>query len=156
MSLNRKTFNHAFNDPIDGLWLALYRIGFGLCLLWQIWKYFSADLIRNFYVEPTFHFTWLLFDFVRPWSEPWMYLHFAVLGIAAACITVGFHYRLASFVFWLGYTWIFLIDQCWYLNHYYLICLLSFLAIFLPANCQLSVDSWTHAHIRSRVETCWT
>ncbi len=156
MSINRSTVNQFLNRPIDSLWLALYRISLGLCLLWQVWKYFSADLIRNFYVEPTLHFTWLLFDFVRPWPEPWMYLHFAVLGIAAACITVGFHYRLASFVFWIGYTWAFLIDQCWYLNHYYLICLLSFLAMFLPADCELSIDAWRHAKIRSRVVPAWT
>jgi len=156
MSTNRRTINQFLNEPVDSLWLALYRIALGLCLLWQVWKYFSADLIRNFYVEPTIHFTWLLFDFVRPWPEPWMYFHFTVLGIAASCIAVGFHYRLAAFVFWLGYSWVFLIDQCWYLNHYYLICLLSFLAIFLPANCDLSIDAWRNPRICSRTVPSWT
>ncbi len=156
MSTNRRSIKDFLDQPVHSVWLALYRIAFGACLFWQVWKYFSADLIRNFYVEPTFHFTWLLFDFVRPWSEPWMYLHFAILGIAAACITVGFHYRFAAFVFWLGYSWVFLIDQCWYLNHYYLICLLSFLAIFLPANCDLSIDAWRNPKTRRLVVPAWT
>ena len=155
MSLPKRIVD-VLHRPVDGLWLALFRIGLGLCLLWQIWKYFSADLIHNFYVEPQFHFTWLLFDSVRPCSPQGMYLHFALLAIAASCITLGFYYRLSAFVFWLGYTWAFLIDQCWYLNHYYLICLLSFLAIFLPAASELSLDAWRHPDSHRTTVPTWT
>lgn len=143
-------------EPIDGSWLALYRVGFGACLLWHIWKYFSTDLIRTFYVEPTHHFTWLWLDFVRPWPERGMYLHFSILAVAAACILVGFYYRLAALIFCVGYTWIFLLDQCWYLNHYYLICLLAFLAIFLPANRQWSIDSLRNPQLRRDSVPTWT
>lgn len=154
--LQKTSFARRLTKPIDSTWLGLYRIGFGVCLLWQIWKFFSADLIRTYYVEPTFHFRWLMFDFVRPWSESGMYLHFAMLGIAATCIAIGFHYRLASLVFCIGYTWVFLIDQCWYLNHYYLICLLSFIGLFLPADCRLSLDAWRLPGRRQRTVPAWT
>lgn len=144
------------SQPVDGSWLALYRMGLGACLLWQMWKFFSTDLIRSLYVEPTHHFTWFGFDFVRPWPESAMYLHFSVMAVAAACILVGFHYRFASFVFWLGSTWVFLIDQSWYLNHHYLICLLSFVGIFLPASQQWSIDAWRDPQRRSDTVPLWT
>ncbi|MCH2202823.1 MAG: HTTM domain-containing protein [Fuerstiella sp.] len=143
-------------QSIDGLWLALYRIGLGACLLWQIWKFFSTDLIYTFYIEPRYHFTWLGLDFVKPWPGQGMYVHFGVLAVAASCILVGFHYRLAAFVFCAGYTWVFLIDQCWYLNHYYLLCLLSFLSIFLPANRELSIDAFRKPSLRREWTPRWT
>jgi len=148
MSTTRRPILDRLTQPIDGLWLALYRIGLGSCLLWQMWKYFSTDLIYSDFIEPTHHFTWLWFGFVKPWPGQGMYIHFYVLAVAASCILLGFHYRLAAFVFWLGYTWVFLIDQCYYLNHYYLICLLSFLAIFLPANREWSVDALRNPELR--------
>lgn len=156
MSEPRKSLSARLSAPIDGSWLALYRIGFGACMLWQMWKFFSTDLIRSLYVEPTHHFTWLGFDFVRPWPETWMYLHFSVMAVAASCILVGFYYRVACSVFCVGMTWIFLIDQSWYLNHYYLICLLSFLGIFLPASRQWSIDAILNPSMRSNRVPTWT
>ena len=85
-----------------------------------------------------------------------MYVHFFVLALAAFCMMVGFFYRAAAVVFWLGYTYVFLIDKCWYLNHYYLIALLSFIAIFLPADRRLSVDAWRKPAIRTNVAPAWT
>jgi len=143
-------------QPIDGLWRALYRIGLGGCLLWQVWKYFSAGLIHSYYIEPAHHFTWPGLSFVRPWSESGMYMHFALLAVAAMCILLGFRYRIAATVFFVGYTWLFLIDVCWYLNHYYLICLLSFLAIFLPANRELSIDVLRNPKLRRQWTPSWT
>jgi vitamin K-dependent gamma-carboxylase len=156
MSSTQLTIANRLTQPVDGLWLALYRIGLGACLLWQMWKYFSTDLIYSDFIEPTHHFTWLWFDFVKPWPGQGMYIHFYVLAVAASCILVGFHYRLAAFVFWLGYTWVFLIDQCYYLNHYYLICLLSFLAMFLPANREWSIDALRNPELRRDWAPTWT
>ena len=49
-----------------------------------------------------------------------------------------------------------LVDKCWYLNHYYLICLLAFLGIFLPANRELSIDARRYPELRSRTVPRWT
>ena len=148
-------FQRAF-EPIDGLWLALFRIGFGACMVWQAWYYFSTDLIYNYYIEPTHHFTYPGFDWVQPLPGNGTYAQFFVLGVAAMCIMLGFYYRTACFVFFLGFTHHFLTDKSWYLNHYYLICLLNFLAIFLPANRQLSLDAWRYPELRERTVPRWT
>jgi len=85
-----------------------------------------------------------------------MYLHFYVLGVSAACMLLGFYFRLASFVFAVGFTYVFLIDQCWYQNHYYLVCLLSLLCIFLPAQRALSLDAWRRPTLRSDIAPRWS
>jgi hypothetical protein len=43
-------------------------------------------------------------------------------------------------LFFLGYTYIFLLDQATYNNHFYLICLLSFVLILAPLNRSWSLD----------------
>src|SRR6185437_14222123 len=58
---------------------------------------------------------------------------FFVLGLAAACVMMGFLYRFAAPVLFLAFTYFFLLDQTRYMNHLYLICLISFLMCFLPA-----------------------
>ena len=85
-----------------------------------------------------------------------MYIHFFVLGLAAACVMVGFLYRIAAPVFFLAFTYFFLLDQTRYLNHFYLVCLISFLMCFLPAERAFSVDALLRRKIRSDVVPAWT
>jgi hypothetical protein len=69
---------------------------------------------------------------------------------------VGFLYRIAAPVFFLAFTYFFLLDQTRYLNHFYLVCLISFLMCFLPANRAFSVDALLRPKIRSDVVPAWT
>ena len=59
-----------------------------------------------------------------------MYIHFYVLGIATACIMVGFLYRIAAPIFFLAFTYLFLLEQARYLNHFYLVLFNQFLDVF--------------------------
>ena len=107
--------------------LAVFRIAFGSLLLWEVWKYVANGWIARYYVDPAFHFTYYGFEWVRPWPGPWMYVHVTVLGVLAACIALGACYRLAAGLFFLGFSYLFLLEQARYLNHLYLVCLLGFL-----------------------------
>jgi hypothetical protein len=85
-----------------------------------------------------------------------MYIHWAVLGVLALFITAGFLYRLSAALFFIGFTYCFLLDQSTYLNHFYLVCLLSFLLIFMPAHGALSVDAWLRPRLRAQTTPAWT
>jgi hypothetical protein len=69
-----------------------------------------------------------------------MYVLFSVATVAALLMATGFLYRFAAVAFFLGFTYIELIDVTTYLNHYYFISLVAFLLIWLPANRSYSVD----------------
>src|SRR6185503_1214185 len=90
------------------------------------------------------------------WPGRGMYIHFFVLGLAAACVMAGFLYRIAAPVLFLTFTYSFLLDQTRYLNHLYLVCLISFLMCFLPAERAFSVDALLRRKIRSDVVPAWT
>jgi hypothetical protein len=130
--------------PVDGASLAVFRICFGLLMLGVVWQYGANGWITSDYVEPTFHFTYYLFPFVQPWPGDSMYWHFGVLGLLATLMAVGLYYRLAAWGFFLAFTYLFLLDKTYYLNHNYLICLLSFLLAIVPAESAWSLDAWRH------------
>jgi vitamin K-dependent gamma-carboxylase-like protein len=142
--------------PVDIASLVCFRIVFGLILLWEVCRYFQYGWIRDYYIDPAFYFSYYGFDWVRPWPGIGMYLHFAVLGILAICIAAGFRYRLSATLFFLGFTYVFLLDESRWLNHFYLVILVSFLLIFVPAHRAFSVDSLVRPLIRSDTVPAWS
>jgi hypothetical protein len=146
----------ALFEPVDISFLVFFRILFGGIMLWEVYRYFTYDWISRYYVAPAVNFTYYGFSWVKPWPGRGMYIHFFVLGLAAACVIAGFLYRIATPVFFLAFTYIFLLDQTRYLNHLYLVCLISFLMCFLPAERAFSVDALLRRRIRSDVVPAWT
>ena len=71
-----------------------------------------------------------------------MHLHFALLGVFALGIAVGYRYRVCALAFFLGFTYVELLDKTNYLNHYYWVTLVSLLMVFLPLHHFASVDRW--------------
>lgn len=112
--------------------------------------------VKEFYIDPIFHFTYLGFDWVQPFSASGMYVVFFALTICAFCITVGLFYRLSMSVFFLLFTYIELLDKTYYLNHYYFVSLLSFLLIFLPLHRSWSLDASLRPASRSETVPVWT
>jgi len=82
-----------------------------------------------------------------------MFVHFAVLGALAAAVAAGLGYRVTAPLLGLGLTYVFLLDEARYLNHFYLICLLAFVLALVPANARWSIDA---ARTGPRPVPAWT
>jgi hypothetical protein len=152
----RQRLSAALFNPVDISFLVFFRILFGGIMLWEVYRYFTYGWIARYFVEPAVNFTYYGFSWVKPWPGRGMYIHFFVLGLAAACVIIGFLYRIAAPVFFLTFTYFFLLDQTRYMNHFYLVCLISFLMCFLPAERAFSVDALLRRKIRSDVVPAWT
>ena len=142
-------------EPIDAASLAVFRIAFGFLMLWEVLHFFSNDLLGALFVEPAFLFKFHGLEWVRPWPGAWLYVHFAALGALSILIMIGLWYRVAIALFAVGFTYVFLLDQGLYLNHFYLICLVSLLMTFVPANRIWSIDAWKHRG-RPAVVPAWS
>ena len=94
------------------------------------------------------------FEWIQPFGKWGMYLLFSLIALSAMCIMLGFLYRLATILFFLSFSYSELIDATNYLNHYYLVCLLAFLLIFLPANRAYSIDVWRKPKIKKKLYSC--
>ncbi len=132
---------HAGSEPCSPASAAAFRIIFGLVGVVAVIRFAANGWISELYIEPAYHFSYHGFGWVQAWPGWGMYLHFALLGLASLCVALGYRYRLSIAAFFLLFTYVELIDQTTYLNHYYFISLISFIMIFLPLGWTASLDS---------------
>lgn len=142
--------------PVDIAALAAFRFLFGSMMALAMVRFIAKGWVSELYVEPAFHFTYPGFGWVHPWPGGWMHLHFFLLALLACGVALGCFYRLCAVLFFLGFTYVELLDQTTYLNHYYLICLLSGLLAVLPAHRLWSIDVWRNPALRTEAAPAWT
>jgi len=121
--------------------LALFRLGFGFLMTFSIVRFWLKGWIKTMYIDPSFHFTFYGFEWVKPVGE-YTYILFFICGLSAFLVAIGYKYYIAIITFFLSFTYIELMDKTTYLNHYYFVSILSFLMIFLPCNSSYSIDSF--------------
>ncbi len=142
--------------PVDILSLAVFRVLFGLIMAAGTARFLLSGWVEELFVRPTFFFKYNGFEWVPVWEPIGLYLHFGVVLAAALCVAVGLFYRWSLAVFIVGFTGIQLMDQTNYLNHYYLVILLSCVMLILPANRALSLDVWRTPTLSSETAPAWT
>jgi hypothetical protein len=133
--------NKYLNTYTHASTLAFYRLAFGLMMLFSLIRFASYGWIKKFYIDPEFHFTYYGFSWVTPIGN-YTYLIFICAAGASIMVAVGYKYKWAILIFFLSFTYIELMDKTTYLNHYYFITVISFILVFLPANCYFSVDAY--------------
>ncbi len=138
----------SFRDTVTGYFgrrtsiapLVVFRICFGLMMMFSMIRFWSKGWIHSLYIEPTHHFTFYGFEFVSPPGQ-YTYLLFLACTLSALMLALGLFYRFAAALLFLSFTYIELMDKSTYLNHYYFISLVCLLMIFLPAHRSFSVDA---------------
>ena len=151
------TFRQRFVDaPADIASLAVFRILFGSLMAASMIRFLALGWVDDFYVVPTYHFTWELFPWVAPLPGPLMHTIFVVLALLGCGIALGWYYRACAALFFLGFTYVELIDKTTYLNHYYLVTLLSALLVVLPAHRAWSVDARRSRPLAADTVPAWT
>ena len=145
----------AGSRPVSGASAAAFRIAFGALGVIAVIRFAARGWIDEFYVAPEHHFTYSGFWWVQPWPGWGMYVHFALLGLAALGVALGYRYRLSIAAFFLLFTYVELLDKTTYLNHYYLVSLLSFLMIFMPLHRTASLDAQRSPHPLNGTVPVW-
>lgn len=143
-------------SPMSAAPLAVFRVLFGFIMLVSIIRFAAKGWIYELYVQPGYYFTFYGFDWVTSLGEPGMYILFAVMGLAAFFIMLGYHYRLAAVLFFLSFTYVELIDKTNYLNHYYFVSIVSFLLMLVPAHRYFSLDAWKKPFLKREKVPAWT
>jgi vitamin K-dependent gamma-carboxylase len=129
--------------------LAAFRASFGALMLISVARFAALGFIDELLLAPSFHFTFLGFDWVRPLPVFAMYAWFALMGVAALGLAAGALTRVSAAIFFFTWTYVELIDKTNYLNHYYLVSLIALWFVFAPSNTVASVDARLHPALRS-------
>lgn len=132
---------HSAHQPIDGDAVAYFRFLFGTVGLFWAFKQFSTQSIEYLYILPRYHFHYYGFEWVELFGSTATKWELLILGLAAAGIALGLCYRIAAFTFATVFSHLFLADKCLYQNHYYLICLVAWIMVIIPANRVASLDA---------------
>ncbi len=127
--------------PVDAASLAVFRVGFGLIVAVAALRFLANGWVDLLLDADGFHFTYPGFAWVRPFPQPWLHLHFVALAGLGLMIAAGLFYRAAVVLFFVAFTYVELIDQTTYLNHYYLVSLLAALLAFMPLGRIAALDA---------------
>jgi hypothetical protein len=136
--------------------LAVFRIAFGAVLFISSCRFIAKGWIEEFYLKPKFHFPFFGFEWLAPFSPAIMYLLYVIMAIAALFICLGLFYRIATVLFFLIFCYAELLDKTYYLNHYYLVTICSFLLIWVPANRYFSLDILRKPTLLATQVPSWT
>ena len=147
--------NQFLFKQIDNSALIVFRIIFGLlCLLESVGAIFTG-WVKYTLIDPKFTFNFIGLDFLQPLPGNWMYVYYTVMGCFGLLIMLGYKYRLSIIGFTLLWTTTYLMQKASYNNHYYLLCLLSGIMMFLPANAYASVDAKLNPSIKKTAMPSW-
>lgn len=140
---------------IDNSGLIVFRIFFGLlCFLESVGAVITG-WVRKTLVEPEFTFSFIGFEWLQPLPGNWMYVYYIIMGLFGLLIMVGYKYRLSMFMFATMWTATYLMQKSSYNNHYYLLFILSYLMVLLPANRYASVDVKLNPSIKQISMPAW-
>lgn len=128
--------------PVDAASLAFFRVSFGIIMLVECWRFWDHGWISRYYIDPEVYFKYYGFEWIEPWPGSGMYWHFVLLAVLSLLITVGAFYRIASILFFFAFSYVFLLDQSRYLNHFALVILLALILMVVPAHRCFSLDAW--------------
>jgi vitamin K-dependent gamma-carboxylase len=141
--------------PVPGASIALFRIAFGVLMVVDVGLYLPT-LVTEYYVEPTFNFAYDPWGLVRPVPGAFgMHLVYLAKGLAAVLVALGLWYRPAAATFFILTTYVFLLDSSFFQNHEYLISMLSFWLILLPAHRMWSLDARRRPELAATTQPAW-
>lgn len=131
-------FQQRLCEPVDGSSLGLLRIVFGALVAYEV-----VDLWRlapGLYLAPPIRFGYEGFAFVAQSSAAMVHVAFWGAFLSAIAVMLGFCYRVSALALFVGFGYLFLLEEAIYLNHFYLIVLLSGLLVVLRADRWAAVD----------------
>lgn len=138
--------------PVDGASIAVFRVGFGLLGVAVVARLLAYGWWKQLYLDPLYLLPYPGFEWLPRPSAAGLLLHLAAIAISAAAVALGWRTRAALAVFFVSFTWLELLDQTTYLNHYVWISAAALLMAMLPLRGgAASVPAWTLFALRAQV-----
>ncbi|WP_430399555.1 HTTM domain-containing protein [Flavobacterium sp.] len=125
---------------IDNSPLVVFRIFFGFLIACESFGAIITGWVKKVLIDPQFTFSFIGLEWLQPLPNNLMYVYFIIMGLVGICIMLGFKYTYAINTFTFLWAGVYFMQKSSYNNHYYLLLLISFCMIFLPANKYKSLD----------------
>jgi hypothetical protein len=140
---------------VDNSALVIFRMIYGFLLAVEAFGSIGMGAVYRLFIEPKTTFTFIGFEFLTPLPGSAMYFLYVLMGIAGIMIMLGYKYRVAMLFYAISWSYVYLLQKSSYNNHCYLIMLLNFLMIVLPAHRSASIDAKLVPEIRQEHMSRW-
>lgn len=140
---------------IDNSPLIVFRIFFGFLIACESFGAILTGWVKNVLIAPKFTFSFIGLDWLQPLPGFGMYVYFIIMGFLGIAIMLGFRYKFAIIFYTILWAGVYFMQKTSYNNHYYLLLLISFYMIFLPANQYASLDVKQQRVVAQNVMPKW-
>ena len=100
--------------------LGLFRIFFGLVLLYQAIYYIKIGFVHNFVTGPEYLFQYPIYEYLPILPEGLLNALLYIMLLSAVGITLGFFYKISMLTYGVIFTYLSFMDITLYNNHIYL------------------------------------
>ncbi len=117
--------------PTDAASLAAFRVLLGLLLFCATLRAWHSGVVEQAFLAPKYFFP----HYGLAWLPPpgaYAYALYALIAGSALCLALGAYTRVAAAVLCLAFSYAHFVDVTNYLNHYYLVSLLTGLLAMVP------------------------
>lgn len=156
MIRNSAMYGNFLFNRIDNSQIIVFRIFFGLLMMVECWGAIATGWVKETFVDPQISFTFIGFEWTQFLLGNTMYYIFGFLGLLGVMIMLGAFYKFSSFIFAVGWSLVYFMQKTHYNNHYYLVMLIAWFMVFIPANRYKAIDVWLWPRIRSNYTYNWT
>lgn len=146
--------NYLF-QKVDNSKLVFFRIFFGLLMMIECWGAIATGWVKETFVDPPFTFNFIGFDWTQYLVGETMYYVYGIMGFLGLHIMLGSFYRVAIVLFFMCWGITYFMQKSHYNNHYYLIWVVSFLLMLMPANRYLSIDAKIYPGFKTTSTEKW-
>ncbi|WP_294819920.1 HTTM domain-containing protein [uncultured Flavobacterium sp.] len=146
--------NRLFRE-IDNAPLVVFRIFLGFLLACETFGAILTGWVKSNMADVKFTFSHIGMEWLQPLPGTGMYWYFAAMGILGLLVMLGYKYRLSIGLFTLLWAGSYFMQKTSYNNHYYLLLLVCFIMLFLPAHRYASLDAKLDPGIKRLTMPAW-
>ena len=147
--------NQLFFKNIDNSPLIVFRIFFGFLISCESFGAILTGWVHKVLIAPKFTFSFIGLDWLQPLPGFGMYFYFIIMGLFGIAIMLGYRYRVAIVSYTILWAGVYFMQKTSYNNHYYLLLIISFYMIFLPANQYASLDVKQQRTLEQKAMPYW-
>ncbi|MGB0429968.1 MAG: HTTM domain-containing protein [Bacteroidia bacterium] len=144
-----------FFKPVDNSPLVIFRALFGFLLFAEAFGAIITGWVKTVFVTSKMTIPFLGFDWLAQIIHgPTAYFWYAAMAILGLMVMIGYKYKWSVGLYGVLWWSVYLSQKSHYNNHYYLMVVLCFLMLLLPAHRAFSIDS-IKSKVRSHITPNW-
>jgi len=125
-----QSFKEKLFKPVDAITAEAFTKLFGVIVLLQVFSFQKFDFINKGILEPKLLFKYDFFEWIKPLPATAMQAIPLLLVLSAILIIINKFRKVGVVIFLLGFSYLFLLEESYYNNHFYLLILIGVVLLF--------------------------